>query len=641
MQQLSKMQKAAVEHKTGPATVYAGPGSGKTSVVTLRAAKLALSGNSVLVTTFTKDATEEMRARINELLPKHLSGSTFISTLHSLCLMVLKEEKVPFTLLTEVVQQRGLAELANATDLEGGVKAFLSRVSWCKNQGYTAAKYKNDGSEEDKEFARVWRKFEKLKAEKVLFDFDDLILKTRDLLETNEEVRARHASKFSHIIVDECQDMNTPQYAVTFALGRDHKSVMLVGDPDQSLYAFRGADSTTFHRFANHPDTVVYELRENYRSTGNIMRFADTLIKQDENRRDIPFVTTRSEGEPVIWDRFGDPDEEAIHTANRIEALKAKGVPYRDMAVLFRVNAQSEAFERIFAEREIPCTIRDESDFYSRREIQGIVSYLRYLSPSGHNGELHADEWLIALLNIPDRSISRAVIPQLNHLASLRSARIRDILPDFYAPDMKSHKGLRQLQNSLQQIESQVEQCKNAGEIIQLLRKVTDYDRWVLGDPRTVREQGGEEDRIQNLLRMQAAASHYQDAEAYLKAIEKVQEAKQRNKTKKARTEAVTLCTGHGAKGLEWKCVFAVGWSDSLLPHKRAEDLSEERRIAYVIASRARDILYVSSIDSWNNAPVSPSCFLLGLRNSLPELDTSSETEDISEAGSLLGGLFE
>ncbi len=585
-----------------------------------------------------------METRLTGMLPAPAMKLVTVSTLHALCLKVLKAELPSFKLVTDPHQQRSLADLAGARDIEGGCRAFLSQVSLAKNMGNTHKTYKPDDSGGDREFARTWRAYEKVKADRGLFDFDDLILAVRDLLSSNEQTRAKYASQYGFIIVDECQDMNGPQFAITLSLGRDHRNVMLVGDLDQSLYAFRGADATTFRAFAKHQATKVFELSHNYRSTQSIMQFADSLIKQDENRHPLPFQATRDEGLPVRWTRLNDADDEAEETAQEILELHKAGLPYNDIAILFRVNAQSEAFERILAAHEIPFASKQDGDFYARKEVQGLITYLQYLAPDEHTNQAYADEWLLALLNVPDRKIHRDVAQQLIHVAQMRNRKVRDILSEFPAPDLRSFKGIKLLADQLAQLETAVSQCTNAGQIVAKIRNITGYDRWIQHDPRGVREQE-DDDRIVNIARVEEAAGHYATAADYLKAVRMVREAKQkRSKDRRGHKhiDEITLVTGHGAKGLEWKVVFAVGWSEFILPHRKAVNYDEERRIAYVIATRARDRLYVSSIDRWNDSITAPSRFLTSLNlvaSASPARDVAAKS--LETPNSLLGGLFD
>lgn len=653
LENLSPSQRAALLHDDGPAAVYAGPGSGKTRVVTLRAARLAQSGKKLLVTTFTNDATEEMRARLGQLLTKEQLVGSQITTMHALCLQILKAAAIKFSLLTDEFLRRNLAETALAGDLDGGTAGFLSKVGYQKNTGMMANGYKHDGSSDDMDFARCWRAYEKAKTQKGFKEFDDLVLDAGALLGANEDLRRLLAGRFSHIIVDECQDMNKPQYAVAFALAQDHKNLMLVGDLDQSLYGFRGADTSTFKHFAAHARTKVYELRENYRSTQSILTFADSLIRQDESRRALAFVPTRAEGEPVTWERFPDPDIEALAVGEQILNLKARGAIYRDMAVLYRANAQSEAFQRLFAALEIPYTLREDGDFYARKEVQGLLAYLQFFG-AGHAGASpHAagisieapienrksktenvsypDEWLLAVLNVPNRKLSRSTGAQLGVYAQVRGKRIWDVLPDFRAEDLKSHKGLRLLMSELQRIDDKLKTITHAGDAIRIIRAVTYFDDWLKHDEQNDRDN----DRIQNIQRMQAAAAHYETISGYLAAVQKVRDDAARRKAerkKKRRIEdEVTLATGHSAKGLEWRYVWGVGWSEEILPHRKAEDIDEERRIAYVIATRARDQFWVSSLESWNDAIVAPSRFLTGVQSLSPITRTQEEQEAARE----------
>lgn len=625
---LSASQRDAVHHVDGPAAVYAGPGSGKTRVVTLRAARLAQQGHRTLVTTFTTDATEDMRRRIASMLSPDAMARTRVTTLHAYCLNLLKAQAVTFSLLTDEFQRKSLAELAQASDLEGGVSGFLSRVSFAKNSGQTAASYKHDGSSDDMDFARAWRAYEKEKQKKGNLEFDDLILEAAALLQKTEAVRSFAAAHFTHIIVDECQDMNLPQYQIVFSLGKDHQNLMLVGDPDQSLYGFRGADSQTFKRFAAQPKVKVYELHENYRCSPEILRFADGLIRQDADRRQIAFHATRQVGEPVTWARYADPDIEAVGIGDAVLRLYKTGVHWRDMAVLYRTNAQAEAIERIFAVMEIPFTIRDDGDFYSRREVQGILAYLSFFAgplgakhggtkPSAADGETYAsaypDEWLLALMNVPDRKIARIVGSQLKNMAEIRGKRIWDVLPEFHADDLRTHRAIRELTQDLARIESRLQVALHAGEVIHAVRTATGLDNWLRRDA----PDDENNDRLQNVQRMQSAASHYATISEYLSAVQRVRDEAARRKAerekKRREQDEVCLSTGHSAKGLEWRCVFAIGWSENILPHHKAEDIGEERRIAYVIATRARDLLRISSLETWNDNATTPSRFLTGM----------------------------
>lgn len=652
LEHLSESQRSAVQHEDGPAAVYAGPGSGKTRVVTLRAARLAAQGKRLLVTTFTNDATEEMRTRLGQLLPKEQMARATVTTMHALCLQVLRQAGVKFALATDEFQRRNLAETAQAADLDGGVGGFLTRLSYQKNLGVTHTAYKHDGSSEDMDFARAWRAYEKAKAERGLREFDDLTLDVMALLEKDDALRKQWAERFTHIIVDECQDMNQPQYVIAFALGRDHKNVMLVGDLDQSLYSFRGADTATFRQFAANPRTRVYELRENYRCTRAILRFADSLIRQDTQRRALTFVPTRDEGEPVMWQRYADPDMEALAVGEQILHLKARGASFQEMAALYRTNAQSEAFERHFAALEIPYSIRDDGDFYARKEVQGLLAYLNFFagtpetantSAPGSPANAYPDEWFLALMNVPNRKLSRGTGAQLRNHAEIRNKRIWDILPEFHASDLKTHKGLKLLRQELEKIHAKLPGIPNAGEAIRIIRSATYFDDWLRRDEQNDRDN----DRIQNVQRMQAAAAHYETIEDYLAAVRKVREENERRKAERAKKrrkeDTVTLGTGHGAKGLEWRYVFAVGWSEEILPHRKAEDMDEERRIAYVIATRARDRLAISSLDSWNDAITGPSRFLTGLQVSeppAPQAEAETDTLPVSDTVELLGGLF-
>ncbi|HLK57697.1 MAG TPA: 3'-5' exonuclease, partial [Chthonomonadaceae bacterium] len=254
----------------------------------------------------------------------------------------------------------------------------------------------------------------------------------------------------------------------------------------------------------------------------------------------------------------------------------------------------------------------------------------------------YPDEWFLALMNVPNRKLGRVVGAQLRNHAEIRNKRIWDILPEFHAGDLKAHRALRELTQDLKHIEAKLPDIAHAGDAIRIVRKATDFDGWLRRDSGDDRDN----DRIQNIQRMQAAAAHYATIEEYLQAVQRVRDEAARRKSERAKKrreqDEVTLSTGHAAKGLEWRCVFAVGWSEEILPHRKAEDIAEERRIAYVIATRARDLLRVSSLESWNDTIVAPSRFLTGL-NLVAPAPTEADAPVLPDAPpqeEVFGGLF-
>ncbi|MEP6756313.1 MAG: ATP-dependent helicase [Chthonomonadales bacterium] len=603
---LNEEQRAAALHDIGPAAVFAGPGSGKTRVVTMRAARLAEMGARVLVTTFTNDATLEMRGRLAPMVPKDATKRLTISTLHAFCLSLLKMEGEKRTVLTDTSQIRGLAEAAQSSDLEGGTSPFLNRVSFLKSSGESAKSYVAENNAEDRAFKSTWLAFEKSKLERGLLEFDDLILETLALLKSSSDVLTRHASRFTHLLVDEAQDMNKPQFAIILALGKVHHNVMMVGDPDQSLYSFRGADIDTFRFFARHSSTRRFLLRNNYRSVPPIVAMATGLLKGDETREEIVSIPTRKGGEQVTWKVFADADTEAVATGEELIKLHNQGMKWSNAAVLFRVNAQAEAIQRHFAALEIPFIANQSGDFYSRKEIAGILSYLEF-------SQSLADEWLLSFLNLPNRKLKKTVGAELGRVAALRGRSIWHLLPEYIAPDYKTSATLNRMREDLIVAMDDISKADNAGKAVRAIRHTMGFDNWLRQDEINAKDN----DRIQNLDQMEEAASHYKTVQSYLDAIRKVREESERRKQemKRKRTEidAVTLATGHGAKGLEWRRVYAIGWSEGLLPHRKSEDEAEERRVAYVIATRAMDHLTISSLQNWNLSTVSPSRFLTGL----------------------------
>ncbi|GDX41093.1 hypothetical protein LBMAG21_13850 [Armatimonadota bacterium] len=311
------------------------------------------------------------------------------------------------------------------------------------------------------------------------------------------------------------------------------------------------------------------------------------------------------------------------------------------MALLYRTNAQSEAIERNFAALEIPYTMKESGDFYARREIQGLLAYLHFFADKDQSGATGGDEWLLALLNVPNRKLSRATGGQLRNYAEIRGKRIWEVLTEFHADSLQAHKSLRSLREELLSITAKLPVIKDAGEAIKIIRRATYFDDWLKKSEKDEKDN----DRLQNVQRMQSADSQYATIAEYLAAVQKVRDEAARRKAERAKKrkkeEAVTLCTGHSAKGLEWRFVFAIGWSEQILPHHKAEDIAEERRIAYVMATRAKDRLVISSIDSWNDAITEPSRFLMQAQI-LPTAAIPAEEETIerTEQEELIGGLF-
>jgi DNA helicase-2/ATP-dependent DNA helicase PcrA len=587
-------------------------------------------GARVLVTTFTSDATEEMRERITHAAGRADAKSIHITTLHAFCLAVLKRTGRAFQLLTDDGQARGLSEIAGSGELEGGTTEFRRRIGFLKSTGQTSADYRHDGSFEDRELLRVWKAYEAEKAKRGLLEFDDLLTETSRLFAEDMGTLAEWAGRYTHLLVDECQDMNHPQYAIVLALAKAHHNLMLVGDADQSLYAFRGADTETFRRFASHPATRVYELRENYRSVPGVLRFADAVIRQDTNRRPIVLQPTRAEAYEPEWHLLSDADEEAEAVAETILRLRGLGARFREMAVLFRENAQSEAIERIFASAAIPYTAKQGGDFYRRREVAAVLAHLELATT-------HADEWLPTAVATPDRGFNRAAVAELGRAAGFLSRSLWQHLPEFNAPNLKAHRAARRFWAEMQEIEQALRSVRHAGEAIRAVRRITHLDLWL----QTRLEDRPDEDHLENLNRLEEAGAHYRTTEEWLEAVRRVRRENERRraemKKRSAEQDCVTLATGHGAKGLEWRYVFSIGWSEGLLPHRRSEHIDEERRIAYVMATRARDHLWIGSVRQWNGKELSPSQFLTGI--SLRS-DTDVRLVAKEEHSSDLGGLF-
>jgi DNA helicase-2/ATP-dependent DNA helicase PcrA len=639
---LNPAQQDAVLHTDGPVLILAGAGSGKTRVITYRIAHLLGAGlaaaDEVLAVTFTNKAAEEMRSRVEQLVGEDCRR-IWLSTFHSLCARLLRREAPAIGLSRDFVVYDSSDQLSvvkrtmktlNIDDKLIQPRAALSRISQAKNRMESPDDMRRGGwSLRDDQIARIFESYLQTLTDASALDFDDLLLKTVELVESSERVREFYARKFRYILVDEYQDTNRPQYLLIRRLAEHHRNLCVVGDPDQSIYKWRGADLRNILDFEqDFGDAHTVRLEQNYRSTQVILDAASAVISRNRNRKDKRLWTDRQGGDRILYVRAGDEIEEADFITRAIrEARQAK--PDATVAVLYRTNAQSRAIEDALMRDGTAYRIIGGVRFYERKEIKDALSYLRLvINP-------HDDVSLRRVINTPARGVGKSVLDAveavsleaadvdmpllavgLQPAASSRSlwARLLLVIEKRLAPPraVAALTAFRELVASLS--------TEAAGASVSAVLSLT-LER--SGYLQALREERNEEAeaRIENLMELGSAAREYETREAdpalggFVDRLSLLSEADEVEGAEEAR---VWLMSMHAAKGLEFPIVIVAGLEEGLFPHARAaesaEDVEEERRLCYVCLTRARERLILTSAARRRTfgdyQPTEPSRFL-------------------------------
>jgi DNA helicase-2/ATP-dependent DNA helicase PcrA len=601
---LNEPQKRAVQYIDGPLLVLAGPGSGKTRVITHRAAWLVHHGvapRNILAITFTNKAAQQMRERIGAL---GVAGGMWIHTFHALGVRLLREfgplvdVQPGFTIYDEADQAKVLEDAYAAA----GVRESLLRyevaqnaISAAKNALTTPAEYASTATFGDSiAIARVYEAYEQILRQRNAVDFDDLLMRVAMLLRRSPHVTESLNERFRYVLIDEYQDTNRAQYVIARELTSRHNNICATGDPDQSIYAWRGADIGNILAFErDYPDAVVVRLEQNYRSTGHILRVADQLISNNRQRKAKRLWTESGPGEPVqVW-RFNDGREEAERIAATIAEQVRQGRSWSDFAIFYRVNAVSRGLEESLRFRGIPYRIARGVEFYNRKEIKDALAYLRALINP-------ADEvaWL-RCINTPARGIGKTTIERIQQAAAARRCTFADVLRDPAGAGLNAGT-MRKVADFVALMDSCATHAQQLG--------VADTVNYVIersGLRAALRDDGeaGGEDRVANLDELVSAARRYEEEQpdeeeiSLLDFLQRVSLASDQDAVDNA-AGCVMLMTLHTAKGLEFPVVFLAGLEHGLLPHERAlsgnGDVEEERRLCFVGITRARERLYLS-----------------------------------------------
>lgn len=630
---LNPQQQQAMTVGGGPVLVLAGPGSGKTRVLTHRLAyllgPLGVKPYNLMAVTFTNKAARQMEAQLEALLGHAPRGLT-LGTFHATCARLLRREAqhMPFDanfVIFDDDDQRGLVKRIlkeqNIDEKMHRPQAVHGRISRAKNELLLPADYPKN-SYRDEVVSRVYERYQQMLLSANALDFDDLLLYTAQLLEGNPEVREKYARRYEHVLVDEFQDTNQAQYLLLKHLASHHRNIFVVGDTDQSIYRWRGADYRNIQRFeADFPDAQVILLEQNYRSRQNILDAAMAVIKPNTHRTHKQLFSELGKGEKLTVQETFDGREEGAFIVNTIALGVAKGAEPGDYAVMYRTNAQSRQIEEAFLHASLPYKLVGAQRFYGRREIKDVLAYLRVV----HNP---ADEpSLLRVINTPTRKIGAKTLSALRTLASNEKIALSAALLDLANGEGSQYYGAfspaaaRALVSFGKLLAGWTAETPGMSSL-QLLDKILadiDYQSYL--------DDGTEEglDRWDNVLELRRLATEYDDQTLgdFLERIALVSD----QDTLDDKANAPTLLTLHAAKGLEFPQVFIVGLEDGTLPHARSFDdveaMEEERRLFYVGITRAKNRLYL--LHSANrrtfgySEPTDPSRYLEDIPDKLVE----------------------
>ncbi len=605
-EQLNPMQRKAVETTEGPLLILAGAGSGKTRALTHRIAYLieekGVNPWNILAITFTNKAAGEMRDRVDRLVSVG-AEKIWVSTFHSACVRILREYikglgyTTNFTIYDGDDQKTLMRQILKRLDMDPKTyreKAVLSQVSSLKNELVSFEEYsaRAAGNFRDSQVAEIYTAYqEELKKNNAL-DFDDLLVKTVELLQSDRDVREYYQNRFQYIMVDEYQDTNHAQFKLIELLAGKHGNLCVVGDDDQSIYRFRGADIRNILEFeAEYPGAQVIRLEQNYRSTKTILEAANQIISNNEGRKEKRLWTENEEGEKLRICAFETGADEAEAIAGEVASLH---IPYRDIAVLYRTNAQSRLLEERFVHKNIPYQVVGGVNFYQRKEIKDILAYLKTID-SGMD-----DLAVQRIINVPRRGIGATSIGKVMNFAGAHNLRFYEALKESDLIDTlgKVHGKIKGFVDVIENLRAQAS-ALDLPDLIEAVIRDTGYEDELKNDD-AVSVQARMEN-IQELINKAADFSiRAKEKEDLLgRFLEEVALVADIDRTSEEE-DRVLLMTLHSAKGLEFSRVYIAGMEDGLFPSGKsvnAEDdslLEEERRLAYVGVTRAKKALVLT-----------------------------------------------
>jgi len=588
---LNPAQKEAVIYHKAPLLILAGAGSGKTRVLTNRIAyfiKKSVSPSSMIAVTFTNKAAEEMRKRISSLVSESFERELWIGTFHSVCLRILKSEKVvpDFAIYDDADQTKLIKECIkklNLSDKQFRDKVVLEKISRAKDNLLDVDEYREFcGNFYEKKVADIYKEYQTHLREIKAMDFGDLIMNTVRIFNDFPDILDKYQDKFRHIFVDEYQDTNHAQYELIRLLAAGDASISVVGDPDQSIYKWRGADISNIMNFErDFAGAKIIKLEENYRSTQAILSAANSVIKNNANRKEKSLWTRNVEGANPIYYQAYDEIEEAKFISEQIKNLLINNKTYKDIAIFYRVHALSRLLEDNFIRESIPYKIIGGVRFYDRKEVKDILGYLRVIS--------NPDDLINIkrIINLPPRGIGKATLKKLSPFSLLGKL---DNVSDLTLRTKTKIKSFANIIKKYQTFKGSI--TKMAKDLITEIN-YTDYLHST--DPGTAHE------REENVFGVVSAIAEYEEntqnplLRDFLDQVALLSNLDNWD----SESNAITLMTVHGAKGLEFPVCFMAGMEEDIFPHINSsletDDLEEERRLCYVGMTRAKEKLYLSS----------------------------------------------
>ncbi|HCY37540.1 MAG: ATP-dependent DNA helicase PcrA [Candidatus Margulisiibacteriota bacterium] len=608
LSRLNNKQKEAVLATAGPVLIIAGAGSGKTQVLTHRIAYLLSQKTAypsqIFAVTFTNKAAKEMKARVLKLLsgiiPEKEINAMWVNTFHAACVRILRTESenvgLPknFVIYDTSDQLSIIKKILKELDIDDKQfkpNSILSSISSAKNELVAPENYVSAAYDVfSKKVGLIYPAYQSVLRQQNALDFDDILYYTVELFKKRPDILRNYQERFKYVLVDEYQDTNVCQYSIVHMLAAKHNNICAVGDGDQNIYSWRGANSKNILNFEkDFPAAKTIMLEQNYRSTPNILKAANDVIKNNSERKDKNLWTENPENEQVVHYRGINEREEAAYVAEQIELLmNENNYSLKDFVILYRTNAQSRVIEDVFMYKNIKYQIIGAFKFYERKEIKDILAYLRLIYNMNDNYSL------LRALASTNRGIGNTSIAKLEQFAKERQTlmfealNVTDVLKGKAALAAKDfYKIIKELQSAL------ASQTYSLSEFIELVVEKTGYL-----DALSAQEDKEYQDRTENIMELVSVAREHDGAtlEDFLMSVSLVSDIDEADSDK----DVVTLMTLHSAKGLEFPVVFMVGMEEGLLPHFRSlfelDEIEEERRLCYVGMTRAKSLLFMSSV---------------------------------------------
>lgn len=602
---LNESQREAVEIISGATLVLAGAGSGKTRVLTYKLLHLLikkiLKPSQILAVTFTNKAASEMKSRVSKMLNFPIDRM-WLGTFHSLSLKILRQhyEKVGlkqnFIIIDTDDQIKLIKKICDQENIDSkdiSPKFFASAIDSLKNKGIffnelKVNKYRNN----DEELRKVYKMYQKELVRINCVDFGDLILLCIKLFKDNKEVREYYQNLFNYILVDEYQDINFIQQKWLEYLYQGHKNICCVGDDDQSIYSWRGADVTNLLEFQkNFQSSNIIRLEQNYRSTKNILECASILIDKNKNRYGKKLWSENEEGEKIFINGFWETKEEAIFTTDQIDKLVSNKVQLSEIAILFRVSAHTRSFEERLIAIGLPYRIIGGLRFYERKEIKDVIAYLRLIN------NISDDLAFERVINIPKRGIGKTTLSKINQIARLNNTSMFEASQNFIGENKtKVNLEINDFINNI----LKWQKIKKIFDHIELAKVVLEDSNYIQYLENEAKNSKNPENlsRVDNINEFLESLKDFENLEGFLEHVGLVME-----NMANTDSQTISLMTMHGSKGLEFDYVFLAGWEEGVFPSQRSLDesgtkgLEEERRLAYVALTRARKKIQISYVN--------------------------------------------